>query len=197
MTGCGLWRARPSGCPGPRRPSTWWSARPRSITGRTSGPGWLSAPGCWRRRLPRPGRPVLGAAAADPAGRTAGQGAHQTAGSPPADGSGIARTAVAPPVRRHHPGSDGDEIAAAIQECRLVVRHLRDRFCQRGHLGPPGSTTPRAGRKCLMPAGPAARWRADGWPVRPGRPAVLGGSGRRGAGSRSCPGSGPGGIGRC
>ena len=27
---------------------------------------------------------------------------------------------MAPPVRRHHPGSDGDEIAAAIQEFRLV-----------------------------------------------------------------------------
>jgi SAM-dependent methyltransferase len=64
-----------------------------------------------------------------------GQGAHQTAGSPSGDGSGIALTALAPPVRRHHPGSDGDEIAVAIQECRLAVRHLRDRCCRHGHLG--------------------------------------------------------------
>jgi len=27
----------PSSCPGSARPSTWWSAPPRSITGRTSG----------------------------------------------------------------------------------------------------------------------------------------------------------------
>ena len=71
-------------------------------------------PGAGAWRLPCPGRPVLGAAAADPAGRTAGQGTHQTAGSPSADGSGTALTALAPPVRRHHPGSDGDEIAVAI-----------------------------------------------------------------------------------
>jgi SAM-dependent methyltransferase len=34
--------------PGPTGPSTWWSAPLRSITGRTSERGWLSAPGCWR-----------------------------------------------------------------------------------------------------------------------------------------------------
>src|SRR5271169_1978963 len=93
-------------------------------------------PGTGAWRLPGPGRPVLGATAADPAGRTAGQGTHQTAGSSSADGSGIALTALAPPVRRHHPGSDGDEIAVAIRECRLAARHLRDRFCRHGHLRP-------------------------------------------------------------
>ena len=46
-TGCVLWWAPSSGCPGQQHPSTWWSARPRSITGPTSGQGWLSAPGCW------------------------------------------------------------------------------------------------------------------------------------------------------
>jgi hypothetical protein len=40
--------------------------------------------------------------------------AYQTAGSPFADGGGIALTTVAPPGRRHHPGGHGDEIAAAI-----------------------------------------------------------------------------------
>ena len=33
--------------PGPRPPSTWWSAPPPLITRRTSGQGWRSAPGCW------------------------------------------------------------------------------------------------------------------------------------------------------
>jgi hypothetical protein len=27
---------------------------------------------------------------------------------------------VASPVRRHYPGSDGDEITAAIKECRIA-----------------------------------------------------------------------------
>ena len=47
---------------------------------RVLAPRWLSCPG----------RPVLSAAAADPAGRTAGQGADETAGRPAHDGSGIA-----------------------------------------------------------------------------------------------------------
>jgi ubiquinone/menaquinone biosynthesis C-methylase UbiE len=46
-----------------------------------------------------------------PAGRTAGQGGHQATGNPAGDGSGIALTAVAPPLRRHHPGNDGCQIA--------------------------------------------------------------------------------------
>jgi SAM-dependent methyltransferase len=35
-----------------------------------------------------------------------GQGAHQTAGDPAADGSGAALAALAPLLRRHHPGGD-------------------------------------------------------------------------------------------
>ena len=46
----------------------------------------------------------------------AGQGTHQAAGNSPADGSGIALAALAPPERHHHPGRDGDEIATTIQE---------------------------------------------------------------------------------
>ena len=60
-------------------------------------------PGAGARRLPRPGRPVLGAAAAHPAGRTARQGAHQTAGSPSADGADCTHrsgTACTPPSSR-------------------------------------------------------------------------------------------------
>ena len=47
------------------------------------------------------------------ADRTAGQGAHQAPGNPVGNGSRIALAAVAPPVCRHHPGSDSHQIATA------------------------------------------------------------------------------------
>jgi SAM-dependent methyltransferase len=64
----------------------------------------------WRHR---PSRPVLGAAAADPVGRAAGQGAHKTTGNPAGDGSRIAFAELAPPLRHHHPGSYRYQIATA------------------------------------------------------------------------------------
>jgi SAM-dependent methyltransferase len=85
-------------------------------------------------RLPCPGRPVLGAAAAGSAGRTAGQGTHQMAGNSSADGSRTALTELAPPVRSHHPGSDGDEIAVAIQRMPIGDAASRDRFGRHDHL---------------------------------------------------------------
>ena len=56
---------------------------------------------------------LLSAAAPDSGGRAAGQSAHETAGNPAADGSGIARAALAPPRHRHHPGSGRHQIATA------------------------------------------------------------------------------------
>ena len=90
-------------------------------------------PGARARRLPGAGRPVLGPAATDPAGSTPGEGAHETAGNPAADGSRIALAALAPPVRRNHPGSDGHEIASRVSMSadRCPRQHLRDRSCRR------------------------------------------------------------------
>lgn len=51
--------------------------------------------------------------------------------APSSGGSGIALTTLVSPVCRHHPGSDGDEIAADIKNADWHG-HLRDRFCQCG-----------------------------------------------------------------
>ena len=71
--------------------------------------------------------------------RPAGQGAHQAAGNPAGDGGRTALGAVAPALRRHHPGRDGYQI---IHEDRLA----RSRRGQAGVFGvSPRSRRPSAG----------------------------------------------------
>ncbi len=48
--------------------------------------------------------------------------AHETAGNSAGNGSGIALGAVAPALRRHYPGSDGYQIAAARPGVPIGVR---------------------------------------------------------------------------
>jgi len=90
----------------------WWSARHRSITGRTRAPASANAAGRSRRAVTSCSRTSSRCCCANIACRPPRQGADQGARYPARAGGGAQVASVAPRVRRDHPGRDRGQIMA-------------------------------------------------------------------------------------